>query len=59
MAKEFVNGPCTVCTLLDGNTTRTEVYWCNTCQAHICKSCDHDWVKRGKAFLIKKGLLKK
>lgn len=51
--KEYLTGTCLVCDILDGNKQKKEVGWCNTCQAHICKECEDNWIRRGAAFLEK------
>lgn len=60
-AKEYVQGSCAVCVALDDNNEIKEVAWCNTCQVHICKSCDGNWIRRGAAFLekVRRTIIKK
>lgn len=49
--KEYVKGPCAVCSLLDGDKEKKDVAWCNTCSVHICKQCESDWIRRVEAFI--------
>lgn len=55
--KEYVQGPCAVCELLDGDKSKKKVAWCNLCSVHICVPCNDDWSRRVEAF-IKKRIVK-
>lgn len=47
-------GICEVCQLVDGNIEHKTIYYCNVCGVYICKKCEPNFLKRAKAFIIKK-----
>jgi len=48
---------CRVCFLIDGDSTKKDTTYCHTCDADLCKECEDNWIRRGKAVLIEKGLI--
>lgn len=46
-----MNGICRVCELIDNDTTLKEVKYCELCKAYICKQCEPNLLKRGKAAI--------
>lgn len=48
--------PCNVCELVDKDVTPKMVWWCDLCEAYICKECLPNDVKRIKAAAISKAL---
>jgi len=48
---------CKVCELVDKNLIPKECEWCEFCSAFICKECEPNLFKRGKAYIkLKKKL---
>jgi len=43
--------PCTVCRLLDEDTTPKPVYYCTRCQAYLCETCYHSATRRARAMI--------
>ena len=48
----WVDGVCRVCELNRKDTTIKKVFFCNDCNANICKKCKPDLIARGWAALI-------
>ncbi len=46
-----MNGICRVCELLDKDTTIKEVFYCEMCNASMCRECEGNWIRRGKAAI--------
>ena len=42
---------CRVCELLDKDTTEKVTTYCKTCNQFICKPCDINLLRRGKAAI--------
>lgn len=42
--------PCTVCWLLDNDTSFKKCRWCAVCQAWLCERCEKDFLRRIRAF---------
>ena len=51
---KWIKGICDVCKLLKKDETEKDVYYCNTCQANICKQCEKKYASRIIAAVIKK-----
>ena len=49
-----VQGRCDCCSLVDSDNTFKEVYYCEKCDAYICKNCKTNWIKRSIAYFIRK-----
>ena len=50
----YFQGRCDCCYLVDGTETIKEVFYCEDCEAFICKSCKSNWLKRSAAYFLKK-----
>lgn len=46
---------CRVCELLDKDTKKKPVSWCDICGAFVCKSCTFDLERRTKAMVLNWG----
>jgi len=46
--------PCSVCRLVDGDTTPKPVSYCGRCQAHLCERCFHSATRRTRAAILRK-----
>lgn len=43
---------CRVCELLDNDKTIKDVTYCETCDAMMCKECEGNWLRRGRAAIL-------
>jgi hypothetical protein len=51
-------GPCTVCIVLDHDTSEKLVSYCAMCDAYLCDRCRSDMGRRARAFLAMRGWMK-
>lgn len=47
-------GQCDVCLLVDADESFKLVTYCKVCNANICLDCNKNWLKRSKAYFLKK-----
>lgn len=46
-----MSGVCRVCELLDNDKTIKEVFYCEMCNASMCKECEGNLLRRGRAAI--------